>query len=202
MSAPRARGQKEEADKLFEDYTKKHGKSLEKLTLAEVAALRLYTGPPYKAINDALRTQKSHPEKLRAWATTIACCTSGLLKLSMLVDKKQRVYRGVKEDSGWQLPNAFFKGVGDFAGGVELGFSSTTTSPEVALFYSGKGRGTILSFEYSATTRGASLEFLSQFPHEVEYLVSAVFQTSCPCLLFLPPRTSRATRPRGRSSHG
>jgi hypothetical protein len=40
-----------------------------KLTKAEVAALRLYTGPAYKPINAALRQQNVEP-----WATTIACC--------------------------------------------------------------------------------------------------------------------------------
>ena len=50
-----------------------------KLTSAEVAALRLYTGPAYKPMNKALRDKNIEP-----WKTTIALCASGVLKLSFL----------------------------------------------------------------------------------------------------------------------
>ena len=83
-----------------------------KLTRAEVAAIRLYTGPPFEAINGALRSRDTRP-----WATTIACCYSGVLKLSML-SKPSRVYRGVKEVER-RLPDAFLDVKAGFAGGVE-----------------------------------------------------------------------------------
>ena len=59
---------------------------------AEVAAIRLYSGPMFAPINYALRTKQ-----IAAWATTIGCCYSGVLKLSFL-SQPARVYRGVKED--------------------------------------------------------------------------------------------------------
>ena len=61
------------------------------LSLAEVAAVRLYSGPLFAALNNALRQQR-----VAEWATTIACCYSGVLKLSVL-SAPTRVYRGVNE---------------------------------------------------------------------------------------------------------
>ena len=61
------------------------------LSSAEVAALRLYTGPAFAPMNGALRNKD-----VSQWATTIACCYSGVLKLSFL-SKAARVYRGVRE---------------------------------------------------------------------------------------------------------
>jgi hypothetical protein len=49
------------------------------LTVAEVAALRLYSGPAFKPINDALRKRDA-----AAWRTTISCTMSAVLKLSAL----------------------------------------------------------------------------------------------------------------------
>ena len=144
-----------------------------KLTPAEVAALRLYTGPAYKPINDALRTRDRD-----SWATTIACCYSGVLKLSML-SKKGRVYRGVNETKR-KLPAGFLDAAeGEFAGGVELGFMSTTTSAEVALQYAGKDQGSIFVIDFTKVSRGAEVQFLSQFPHEEELLFPPLTSLEC-----------------------
>ena len=87
-----------------------------KLTMAHVAALRLYTGPPYKPMNAALRKKQ-----IRELATTLACCSSAVLKVSYL-SKRMRVYRGVKEhDLSLKLPDEFLMAApGKFAGGVEV----------------------------------------------------------------------------------
>ena len=145
-----------------------------KLTAAEVAALRLYTGPMYKPINNALRKKE-----IGDWATTIACCYLGVLKLSLLQKESRRVYRGVKETPELGLPPEFLEGT--FAGGVELAFMSTTTSPAVALDYSGGAatQATILAFEFKATTRGASVQWLSQYPHEEELLFPPCTSLMC-----------------------
>ena len=47
---------------------------------------------------------------------------------------------------------------------------STTPSAEVAVFYAGKGEGSIFVVEFSMASRGANIAFLSQFPHECELL--------------------------------
>jgi hypothetical protein len=133
-----------------------------KLTRAEVAALRLYTGPAYTPLNAALRARDIAP-----WATTIAVCYSAVLKLSML-SKPTTVYRGVKEDVRI-LPDDFLNAApGKFAGGTELAFTSCTKSPKVALQYAGKGPGSIFVIDFGIGSRGAAIQFLSQCAHEAE----------------------------------
>ena len=145
------------------------------LTLAEVAALRLYSGPAFRALNYACRMLQVEP-----WATTIACCFSGILKLSFL-SQPTRVYRGVRE-ADMKLPPDFL-GVGDgkFAGGIERSFMSTTSNPGVALDYSGGAltEGTILVIDFDMTSRGADISFLSQYPHEAELLFPPCTGLTC-----------------------
>ena len=56
---------------------------------------------------------------------------------------------------------------------------STTTSPEVALDYAGGGgaQGTIFAIDFDMASRGADIQWLSQYPHEVELLFPP-----CTCL--------------------
>ena len=146
------------------------------LSMAEVAALRLYTGPAFAALNAALRSQS-----IGEWATTIACCYSAVLKLSAL-SRPARVYRGVRE-TGMQLPREFFEeGASGFAGGVERSFMSTTKSPAVAIDYSGgeETPGSILVMDFEMGSRGAAVRWVSQYPHEEE--------------LLFPPLTTLSTR--------
>ena len=159
--------------KVLDDFFNNQEAKMAKLTLAEAAAARLYTGPSYQPINAALRTENVGP-----WATTIALLYSAVLKLSFL-SKPARVYRGVKEDT-MKLPDAFLDAAADdFAGGVELAFMSTTLDPEVALFYTGKGPGSIFVIDFGMASRGASLQFLSQFPHEAELLFPPKTMLEC-----------------------
>jgi hypothetical protein len=104
------------ADMVLGDFGSHPNAREAKLTRAEVAALRLYTGPPYKPINAALRARD-----ISLWATTISLCYSAVLKLSFL-SEPTRVYRGVKEhDLSLQLPDEFLTAApGKFAGGVEV----------------------------------------------------------------------------------
>ena len=86
------------------------------------------------------------------------------------------MYRGIKEVKQ-VLPDDFLEG--EFAGGVELGFTSTTKSPEVALQYSGHGKGSIFVLDFSISTRGAAVGFLSQYPHEEELLFPPCTALQC-----------------------
>ena len=151
------------------------------LTGAETAALRLYSGPLYGPLNAALRSRKVEP-----WATTIACCYSGVLKLSAHT-RPARVYRGVNEEH-LKLPERFFCGDGaatdgsaGFAGGIERAFMSTTKSEQVALDYSGgaASEGSIFAISFNAASRGASIQFLSQYPHEEELLFPPCTGLAC-----------------------
>jgi hypothetical protein len=108
----------------------------------------------------------------------IACIYSGILKLSLLT-KRISAYRGVNEEERL-LPDSFLNAdAGQFAGGVEPSFMSTTTSAKVAAHYCGKGHGSIFVINFSMTSRGASLKVLSQFPHEEELLFPPLTAMQC-----------------------
>ena len=56
---------------------------------------------------------------------------------------------------------------------VEYGLMSTTTSLKTAVDYSGvkKERGTVFEIQVGRIDVGASIQFLSQYPGEAEYLM-------------------------------
>ena len=81
-----------------------------------------------------------------------------------------QVYRGI---SGGMLPEQFW--TADDAGvrgGCEFGFLSTTTDVEVATEYAASGgkAGIVFEVAMGMVDRGASLSWLSQYPHEEEIL--------------------------------
>ena len=80
------------------------------------------------------------------------------------------------------LPPEFLKRAdGKFAGGVERAFMSTTKSAAVALDYSGGGstKGSIMVIDFDMNSRGASIQWLSQYPHEEELLFPPCTGLSC-----------------------
>ena len=156
-----------------------------KLTLVEVAILRLYTWSLFLPWNNALRglneSYEPDPDALPRWATCIAVLFSAVIKLSELQPRAKdgspisTVWRGVREDRS-RLPDDFWmatdKNQGT-PGGAEMAFMSTTADPTIAHTYSGgKGSGgSIMQIEYDAGSRGASLQFLSVYPREEELLL-------------------------------
>lgn len=157
-----------------EDVAKEAGLSLE-----EVIALRLYTGPMYRFYNGVLR-QKLQKEKemntagyrMDSFVTTIHMIASGVVKLSSwsTLPPNRKVYRG---QQGVRLPECFFQ-EDRFGcrGGVELAFMSTTLKMSVALQYARKGAMPIIfEIDVGQVDRGASLSWLSQFPEEDEVLL-------------------------------
>ena len=129
------------------------------LTLEEVIALRLYTGPAFQKYNQHLRglsearTEKAaqgvgappltlggtrramRAKQERRYTTTIHAIASALKKVARVtpIPKGGKVYRGM---SGVRLPAAFEK-LDQYGcrGGVDLAFMSTSTSKEQALKY-------------------------------------------------------------------
>jgi hypothetical protein len=147
-----------------------------KLTRAEVAMLRLYTGPMYQPLNNTLRAicDTGGQEALRRWWTCITVLICGLFKLSFAVEGPARTFRGLGVKSLADCAEAGGKGQLNFEedGGVELAFCSTTTDCEVAQAFSQKGDGgLVLCIELSSTTRAASVQWLSQYPEEAEWLL-------------------------------
>ena len=143
------------------------------LTQAELVMLRSYTGPPFKPLVKWLRFGKPEDE---SWATSVAVLYSAVLKLSRL-QRSATVYRGVREDS-LLLPESFLQpSDGSVAGGVEKAFSSTTKNRAIAQKFAdkdgdpnGSGKGTIFELDFSMTSAGGSLLWLSQYPVEDEIL--------------------------------
>ena len=102
------------------------------------------------------------------YATTIHAINSIVVKMSRST-KVQPLYRGWTDAT---LPRRFFDAdVMGVKGGVEFGFSSTTTEREQAVVYAKGKASTILELEMSMADRGADISWLSMYPHEKETLL-------------------------------
>jgi len=147
------------------------------LILEELVGGRLYTGPMYIKYNTVLRAKTLEPTLVRfakdltrgnTYTTTIHAINSCVIKLSKLT-KAGKVWRGIKDAT---LPKEFWvpneMGV---RGGIEYGFSSTTTDREQALLFADGRESTIFEMQMGMVDRGADLTWLSQYPHEQEVLL-------------------------------
>ena len=143
----------------------------------EVIGGRLYSGPMYMKYNTVLRAQAKSGEYMRNlfaklcmgnhYPTTIHAINSCVLKLSKLMCA-ETVWRGF---SGATLPDDFFRhNEFGWAGGVELGFTSTTVEKSQAVHYSTGRTATLLNMRQGMVDRGADISWLSQYPHEREVL--------------------------------
>ena len=156
------------------------------LLLEEVIALRLYTGPMFELYNGLLRAYGNTPRGIvppyalvgagqdvtGRFTTTLHVLNSGVLKLARLQPAIQ-VYRGI---SSMKLPTAFTKeNQQNVRGGVEYGFMSTTTDERVAMTFATNGdtssASTLVVAKMGMVDRGATLDWLSQYPHEQEILL-------------------------------
>ena len=151
------------------------------LILEELVGGRLYTGPMYFKYNTVLRSKTKDATMVKfakdltkgnLYTTTIHAINSCVIKLSKLT-KAGKVWRGIKDAV---LPKEFWvpndMGV---RGGIEYGFSSTTTNREQALLFAGgqqlEDASTIFEMQMGMVDRGADLTWLSQYPHEAEVLL-------------------------------
>ena len=102
------------------------------------------------------------------YTTTLHAINSAVLKLSKLT-KAAPVYRGF---TGATLPASFFKpNEENVCGGIEYGFSSTTTERAQAVHYAAGKASTVLELQMGMIDRGADISWLSQYPHEREVLL-------------------------------
>eukprot|EP01051_Picozoa_sp_SAG22_P016733 SAG22_NODE_2424_length_2587_cov_1.512058_2_plen_754_part_01 len=154
---------------------------------AEIVSLRLYTGPMFEFYNTVLRTrgtivgegsrypyQKEGTDGKTAdcFITTLHSVTSGILKLSSLTPVLT-VYRGAR---GRKLPPQLLE-TDSFNSrlGIEFGLMSTTTDQAVAIKYSQdsdreRNLSYCMEFPMDTLNRGATIQFLSQYPAEAEVL--------------------------------
>jgi len=128
------------------EMTKKAG-----LTIEEVIALWLYTGPAFQHYNQHLRSlgeamkgggaPQMRAKKEHQYTTTIHAIASAVKKVARITPVPQggNVYRGM---SGVRLPDTL-QVLDEYGcrGGVELGFMSTSTSKEQALKYIDMSKG-------------------------------------------------------------
>jgi hypothetical protein len=160
---------------------------------AELAAARLYTGPMYLKYNLVLRG--SHADADVSWrqqlavlcmgnpyTTTLHAINSAVSKLAKLTPAG-KVYRGMARSvlpPSFTQENAFH-----VRGGIETAFMSTTTDRAVALSYAqdrggGGAPGLTIEIQQGMVDRGASLGWLSQYPHEAEVPRRAHLNSSHP----------------------
>lgn len=155
----------------LDDFAQHDQSRAAQLLREEVLGVRLYTGPMYVIYNNRVLRFGIKGE----YVTTLHTINSAILKLAKL-QKTATVYRGV---SGGVLPESFFQpDANGSVGGVEAGFMSTTTDRGVALEFAqrksaaGRTRPSMLfHIKMGMVDKGASVEFLSQFPHEKEILM-------------------------------
>ena len=107
------------------------------VTVAEVVALRLYTGPMYVKYNAVLRGMAVATAGGTIYSSTVHLICSGLHKLSRVSElpKEMKLYRG---NGGMALPSSFLEpDASGCAGGTEPAIMSATPNRSVALGYSG-----------------------------------------------------------------
>ena len=112
-----------------------------KVTVAEVVALRLYTGPMYVKYNAVLRGMAVATAGGTIYSSTVHLICSGLHKLSRVSElpKEMKLYRGT---GGMALPSSFLEpDASGCAGGTEPAIMSATPDRSVALGYSGIDKG-------------------------------------------------------------
>jgi len=133
-----------------------------------VVALRLYTTAAFKYINGPLRDlNSSEPHPL---PVTVAFIAEGIRRLRAEFEvsgsaEDKFLWRGVKNTL---IANDF---VENKMGGTELGLMSTSTNLEVAASYGSSEQGLLLKISLSNLVQyGASVNWLSAFPHEEEVL--------------------------------
>ena len=140
----------------------------------EVLALRLYTGPCYAKLNTLLRSGSAYLAQERqagrnTFTTTISAINSGIRKLlecSAAEPEAAVLFRGT---GNMKLPPDVLRGTCNSF--VECGFSSATPRREVALQYSGSKDSALFEIETGVIDRGATLDWVSQYPSEEEHVI-------------------------------
>jgi len=158
-----------------------------RLEMAHVASLRIYTTSAYKVLNSPFRD--IHSTAPHPFPVTIYFLKEAIGKLravGALEDKEGSsqtntlldLWRGMRNT---EVTEEFMQ-----HGGTELAPMSTTSDLEVAVQYSSAAQSLLFKVKTdSFMQRGASIQYLSAFPHEAEFLY--------PPLTFLKPTGKRTT---------
>jgi hypothetical protein len=171
--------------KKLKDFYKHKDSVLADLLIYQVLILRLYTSTTFRLFNGPMRKimilvpdgqksqltdgQKSH-HPLRF---TIYALTEGI--------KKLRAVEAERDPVGFNKSMDLWRGVADMKvdknfleqGGTEMAVMSTTSDEEVALSYARRETpkpGLVFKFKTFGLSRGVSIQFLSLYPKEVEFI--------------------------------
>ena len=151
----------------LDDFLDHPSSKVAKLERVHVLALRLYTTTSYPQFNNPLRQrQKPHP-----FAMSVYFLNEGLTKLKAVAatgsnfsQEAVTLWRGMAN----MLMLDEFKRVG----GTELAAMSTSASKAVAFSYANSDAPLVFKYECMGLTRGCSIDFLSVYPGEAEFLYS------------------------------
>jgi hypothetical protein len=169
-STPRVR---EKRGMRFADFVKSDIARFCELEEAEVFALRYYTTAGFQGINWPLRDPERRAQKKPHKFSVLVCVLSEAIK-------KLRAHAADAPDA--QMPKSLFRGMSNrqifdefmLKGGTELAPMSSTADLKIALDYSHGPSGTISTLLWLRTEsfmdRGVSLEWVSAFPFELEFL--------------------------------
>ena len=151
------------------------------LVFEEMLGARLYTGSMYAKYQVVLRiaafpgdeNQQKQAQELGfagGYTTTIYAVNSAVVKLSKLMPIGT-VYRSVAKTS---IPPSFFEpNESQLCGGVEVAFTSFTPDRDTSVEYL-KPAGFMITLTMSMASRGADMQWVTQYPHEREVLWPAL----------------------------
>ena len=171
------------------------------LSLDEVLAVRLYSGPAFQPINEFLRqlgrlTSDFRLELARhprlTFATTVGLICSAIRKLSAVAtaDEAARpLFRGVRGE----LPRSFWhEDKQGLISAVDTAFMSTSKNEQTPVDYMSGAHNVLWSLHPQAQSdaayhRGADISLISQFVNEEEVL----FPPCCMMIVQRPPASVR-----------
>uniref|UniRef100_A0A7S4NVV3 Mono(ADP-ribosyl)transferase n=1 Tax=Guillardia theta TaxID=55529 RepID=A0A7S4NVV3_GUITH len=139
-----------------------------KLSKENVLALRLYTSDTFRLINKYLRAPiKRHPLAMTVMYLTEGICKLRIVNLDNLEPgRRYTLWRGVKDKV---VPREF-----GLRGGTEFACMSTTACKAIADKYAASETPLLFEIQVKPIQMGSSLQFLSVYPKEEEYLYPAL----------------------------
>jgi len=153
--------------KTLADWMAEEEVVLARLTEAEFVAVRFYTSSSFSKINRPLRQEvRPHP-----WAMVVYLLDRGIKKLrAVQAQVNPQAFAG--ETTLWRGMKNLAVDVKEFAefGGTEMAPMSTTTNEEVARHYAASKAPLVFKYVVGGLKTGVSIQFLSLYPKEKEYL--------------------------------